>query len=523
MLSPFPRVVLWTASHSLAILAGWGIWSTAQDRLGGEAGEGGQGKLKFRSHERTHTSRGRVDDLLNRISAERGNSTPSKIKRAEAYQIGLTHAEELRKMAEGMELAADPAAAAGEKLDAILAGFRTGRDLDVELAKEANVRLYQWMEEDPKAVIAWFAGKSREDLGAIVPYLRNSLNAVILHHGVEEAAKWVGANVRMDGELTRMIADHAGAAADAGQLSRLKAGLDPQRWNEVRLSLIDTWPMAKADGLFNLAQSENAPLGVLLYAKQQGKAGMEWLQKHLESGDIDPAFRSSLLKHHDYHQLMYASPQMDFDKRVEVVGTFEPGKTKEQVRLELGVQDVVNQLNSGRDWRYAFRSGAATAEEIYREMAAALPELAAKSPESLKLQLYKELSEFGGEKALPLLDHLPADQKWAMVMKAPQWNFLEANPQDFHDLIRTIPADTGDPAVWETRLRTWEDKTRRYRARLGAAQFDEWVKNLPDGIDREMASYALARQIGTRNPELAEDLKGKIKNPQLKQRLEVEP
>ncbi|WAC18376.1 hypothetical protein OVA24_14150 [Luteolibacter sp. SL250] len=514
------RKIMWAGSHLLAVLAGWGLWTVAGDRVLSAATESRE-FLKFRSHERVARMPGeRAEEILDRISASGKNQLPAKMKRVDAYKLRLLAAEELKKRAAGMEVAGDPAAAAKEKLETFHARLKNGGPEDLDELAEMEVRLLHWMDADPQAALAWFGAKSREDLAEVVPYLRNSLDVMIPGVGVEEAGKWIGVNSRLDAELTRSIADHAGAAADLGQLARLKAGIDPQQWNNIRLSLIDTWPLAKADDLFSLAQTESAPLTVLLYARHQGKEGMAWLQRHLAAAGTDPAFQSSLLRHHDYHQLMYLSPDYDFEKRAEVVAGFEPGKPAEQIRLELGSRDVVSALDGGRDWRFAFRNGTATAEEIYREMAKALPDLAAKSPEALKLQLFKELSEFGGPQATSLLDHLPAEKKWEMVMKAPQWQFLNGNPQDFHDFIRTIPADTGNPEVWETRLRVWEDKTRRYREKLGAEQYDQWVGTLPDGIDREMASFALVKQMRNGKPELKERLISQIKDPQLKQRME---
>jgi len=515
--------VIFAGSHLLAILAGWGLWTVAGDRVVAAAQEGGR-TLKFRSQDRpVRPAGGTAGEILDRISAGGKATLPPKMKRVEAYQLRLAQAEDLKKRAAALPVAGDPAAAAAEKLEAYLGKVRTGQTMAPEETQDLEVRLLHWMDADPKAALAWFAGKSKEDLSEVVTYLRGSLDVMVPGVGIEEAGRWIGVNSRLDTELTRSIADHAGAAADLGQLARLKAGIDQQQWNNIRLSLIDTWPLAKADDLFSLAQTESAPLTVLLYAKQHGKEGMEWLQRHLASAGTDPAFQGSLLRHRDYHQLMFHSPDFDFEKRAEVVAMFEPGKPPEQIRLELGVYDVVNALGEGRDWRFAFRNGTATADEIYQEMVKALPELAAKSPESLKLQLFKELSESGGPEAVSLLDGLPADKKWEMVMKAPQWQFLEGNPQDFHDFIRTIPADTGNPAVWDTRLRVWEDKTRRYRERLGAEQYDEWVGNLPEGIDREMASFALVKLMRNGKPELKERLLGRIKDGKLRQMMEVEP
>lgn len=500
------------ASHVFAVAAGWGLWTGFGSELVPSTEEAERAR-SFRSSQRSGRSgEGRnAARILDDAAADPHFKVELKVKRVVSYHKRLEEAEKLLDAAEALAPAENVEAAAIGMLEALLADGK---------ADDAGVRLLHWMEKDPKAALAWFGSKSKEQLGTIAPLLRNSMDALISSQGVEAAVGWMGSTARIDGEVVRMIADHGGATGDLQMMGRIKGGLEKQRWNDVRLSLVDTWPMAKADDLMKLSESEKAPLTILLYAKNQGPEGVEWLQKQLAGNTIDPAFRDSLLKHYDYHKLMHKSPQLDFEKRVEIVQSFEPGKPLEQIKYELGVYDVVDAMNGGRDWRYAFRNGTATADQIYQEMAKQLPEIASKSPESLKLQLFKELAEFGGPDAIRLLEGVPGDRKWELAMKAPQWNFLEANPDDFHRFISSIPADAGGN-TWDVRLRAWESKVGSYDARLGPGS-TEWVKNLPEGIDREMASYALLKRKEDTDPELAEFLKSRIKDPKIQRLINPE-
>lgn len=506
----FQTRLLRILTHACAIAAGWGLWSAFGSGFS-EVGSDPEQARSFRSGRRLgHAGEGRsAQRILNDAAGDPFLKIEPKTKRVADFRKRLEAAGELLGKANEVSPAEDVEAVALEKLKACL---ESG-----VLDEETQVRLLHWMQKDPKAVFAWFAARSKEELATVTPFLRNSMDALIVSQGVESALGWMGSNGTMDKEIVRMIADHGGATGDLQLMGRLKDGLEQQRWNDVRLWLIDTWPFYKADDLMKLAQSEKAPLGVLLYAKGQGPAGIEWLQKLLEGNTLDPAFRSSLSKHHDYHQLMYKSPQLDFNKRVEVVQSFEPGKPLEQIQYELGVQDVVDAMNAGRDWRYAFRNGTATADEIYQELAKQLPELASKSPESLKLQLFKELAEAGGPDALGLLEGFPGEKKWQLAMRAPLWNFNDANPDDFHAFISAIPADE-TPTTWDTRLHVWEEKVRNFDARLGAG-FSDWVTNLPEGIDRDMASYALLKRKGSADPELAATLESRIADPRIHQLL----
>jgi hypothetical protein len=56
---------------------------------------------------------------------------------------------------------------------------------------------------------------------------------------------------------------------------------------------------------------------------------------------------------------------------------------------------------------------------------------------------------------------------------------------------------------------------------LGAEQYDQWVGSLAEGTDREMAAFALVKRMRSGNPELKERLISQIKDPKLKQLMEV--
>ncbi|HVJ46270.1 MAG TPA: hypothetical protein VM511_07790, partial [Luteolibacter sp.] len=60
----------------------------------------------------------------------------------------------------------------------------------------------------------------------------------------------------------------------------------------------------------------------------------------------------------------------------------------------------------------------------------------------------------------------------------------------------------------------WWNLTPGNQWRLESGYVD-WVKNLPAGLDREMASFALLKNLQGRDPALAETLKAEIKDPKL--------
>jgi hypothetical protein len=117
------------------------------------------------------------------------------------------------------------------------------------------------------------------------------------------------------------------------------------------------------------------------------------------------------------------------------------------------------------------------------------------------------------------VDDFPTDQKWQTAIKPVQYMYHRVNPQEFYNYLQHIPPDAGED-VWETRLQSWSSHTGGNYQRLDS-EYVDWVKNLPEGIDREMASFTLLKNLGNKDPETSETLRAAIKDPKLQQRLEA--
>ena len=518
-------------THVIALGLGCAMWGMI-DRSAGLTGAANDASVRSdrKSQERRTGRQAREkkdgERLLNEMTGwiqerhETGTAErlPNWMGRTQAGRDA--HYEAINLAADELPVAADiPGAAMAAIRDCfrLQAGMTTdGMPINPDAFKDLQSRMLHWMRADPKGMIAFLSTSEDE---AVKNYGRHFLNgtaqAALMRTGPEAAVEWLKIDKRFANDFQGAIAWKLGEAGDFAQLERVRGNVDAKDWPNFRNSILGTWPVEKADDLLALARSENNP-GILSYYASQHNAGA-WLLKQLNSDTLDDAAKEMIKKRPEFRQLMVNSQDVDFETRIGYLSAFEKEKSVEQLKLEIGGRDVTRALNDGRDWRYAFRNGAVTADEVYQGMISQLPDLASASPEALKLQLYKELAEDNGTAALKLLDDVPAEKRWETAMKSPRWMFNDINPQDFYNFLQQIPAEPNEE-VWTLRLGAWADRSNRNHNRLGS-DYVQWVEALPQGVDREMASYNLLKTTGNGDPELNARLRAEVKDPRLLERL----
>ncbi len=521
---PFHLFAL-AATHLAAIGIGWAIWSAThtRDDVAGKSREAAFSASELRHRERRaerseHGLSG--DEILKKIETARIGNSPPTSRRFSFGDYLFEQSARISKAADELEPAADVAAAAIDALE-IISKRKPGEPLTQEMIAEmqqAPARLLHWMRKDPAAAIAYAINANGRE---------NSSNheavlfAAIAEKGIVAGSEWTGLGPQSDSQIRRAITILGGRDGDAGSLVTVQSKFTPQQWQDMRTEIAKNWPAEKSDQLLDYALAQNAPGALLAHVSKQGKKGYEWLTAKMASGEIDPTFAAAFTKTNQYRELFINNPDIPFDDRVAGLSLVSPAKTQEQIKLEIGTKDVTDALNKGRDWRYAFRNGAASLDEIYNAIAADLPELANGSPAAIKNQLFKELAEDNGTAAMGLLDGMPETEKWETALKPARWMFFGVNPQEFYNFLQQIPANPS-PEAWQARLESWSAHSAPNHQQLGS-EYVDWVKNLPDGPDREMASYILIRDLGKANPELAESLKPTTKDERLLQRLAPKP
>jgi hypothetical protein len=91
-----------------------------------------------------------------------------------------------------------------------------------------------------------------------------------------------------------------------------------------------------------------------------------------------------------------------------------------------------------------------------------------------------------------------------------------------------LPLETSSPAagkhpcpqeLWDARLTAWGQKGH-YNYRRLSDDYVTWVRQLPPGIDREMAMYTLALSALSTDLAIVGDMRAGVTDPVLKKKLE---
>jgi len=458
------------------------------------------------------------DKILSDITGEQHRSSMAPNRKFSYADHIRESAERVIKEANELPPADDVAAAALEALD-FMEKFKNGGTFTKEMMEERQklpAKILHWIRKDPQAAIAHLG--SLNQLG----YYNGAIMAAVYEQGPVEALKWPMPNKESNQMSFRyMIAAEAGRRGDSEVVAAFKQGVSANEWSNSVGMLVESWPPEKRDELFKAATGENSPAMLTSFIQRRGIEGYQWLKTKLESDDLDPAFKQAVLKDSGYRQMVRNTPEIPFEERIEILAGFNKDKPVEQLQLEIGGADVTRFLAAGRDWKYAFHTGNATMEEIYQAAAAGLPELAKSSPDALRNQIYKELAQENPQAALASVDAFSGGDKWGTAMKAARWMFKEANPQVFYDYVTKIPVETSETS-WQDRLGAWNESARDAYAKLGP-EYSNWVLALPEGMDKEMASYNLLKQVRDKESDVAKSLREQVKDPRLIEKMNAKP
>ena len=209
---------------------------------------------------------------------------------------------------------------------------------------------------------------------------------------------------------------------------------------------------------------------------------------------------------------------MPLASRIALLQGGEQGDQPDQAVFDrITINDVESALRGDQDWNYEFRNGIIEADEVLAALTDQFPEQAAKAPEALRNTLFHSLIEEDSVRAMGLLKNLPPADQTSMVLESAKNAFFQVDPNRFLATLQQVPAD--DPNLWDARLDAWVKHGPDNLGRLDT-EYVEWVRNLPDGVDRDMALYSLALASNENNPSLSAELRGEVKNDKLKQKIQ---
>lgn len=506
--------LLGAATHVAAFGVGWWWWQDAGESRNGTR----DGLARSERRERELRPRGRMsgEEILREITADLQLQTrrPGSDAGAEFRQRHLR----LLEKANRTNATGDREAAAISQIE----DYLSANTNHLEDPEKIIISLVHWMQEDPEAAVAKVVSyRDATRQGILNHLLRQAAVAVALESGVETAAGWLkldpAFSIPFGSDLVRILSSDG----DLDGLAKIKAELDPSRWAGLQGELTDSWPLDQSSKVIELARSERQPGMLAKFALANGADGARWLMRLLEGGAIDEATREALVSHHEFANLMMRSPTIDLTTRVGFLAAFSDEEPLEVIEREICQADVRRALGESRDYRYAFRTGQMTAEEIIAAVSGELPGLSATAPQIIQDEIFRELAEENGGKALRMLDPLSPEQKWETAMKPVREMFHQSNPQEFYDYLQNIPPDATATA-WDERLDAWSKLGQENHARLGM-DYVMWVQGLPEGLDRDMASYALVRSLGDKHPQIVRELSSGIRDGQVRSKLSPPP
>jgi hypothetical protein len=490
-------LLLTFVTHGIALAAGWLGWSYWQ----GKASADGAGSAAAKRESRVEAPMLSPDEVLETVNA-------ASTHEADA-QEGEKLNREFDRVVATMEVPEDLAAALSAE---IAEWLKDGKDQRKPSLKIMAL-LYHWSARDLAGLMTWAESGDAES-EALLWHCIPVFSKVAKDKGPELFAGGLGG--KFGGFAIFALAQELGSTADPARVLALKASLPEDRWLRLRGQLVNSWPFEQKDALVELAMAENQAAMLVGFAGRNGAEGTRWLSELMADESLDAGFRDELAKSPRWKDFVLNGTTMPLDERLKLLDAEDEARGRD-VFGQLAERDLNAILKDGRDWRHAFRHGEADAAEVLAAMAKELPELAARAPEALRNQLFIQLSEEDPERAMALLDGLPEDEKAKIAIQAPRWYFGNIDPNQFLAALEKVPADT--PELWDARLDAWNNKTPRNHARLDQ-EYVTWVRQLPPGVDREMALFSLANVVQGKDGSLAAELRGELTDAALKQRME---
>lgn len=523
-MKPPIRILAGIATHVAAFAVGWLLWTKLQPEPVNHEAATAESTLASTNAERRRL----------REEATPGGERVLRQLFGEEFKLAATNDdwgksrqdEYVRLLAEASKIApaADRAAAAQDSIDA----FAKTASVDGKFGdwSEMTSRLVHWMQSDPDAAIAHIESMADDRVKNHVTYfLTQAAMAVTTEAGLIESAKWFKADTRnsnFSNQLRSQFARELGAKADLSEIAAVNQRFDESGAHRILPKLLATsWPMEKVGDFMVLAEQDKSPDVLTDFAMKHGEDGAKWFEDLLASGTLPPEKQEAIVTNKAYGDFMWRNPSVDLERRLEVLASFNPQLLPEQLLSQIARRDMNSVLKNGADYRFAFRNGSMTAEEVVSAVSASMPEVAARSPDALRLMMFGELSEEDGPKALSLLGSLPEEEKWKIAMQPVTTMFHQVNPQQFYDYLQQIPIDASQQSLDE-RAKAWTKLGKENHQRFGDGYVD-WVRGLPEGPDKDMAALSIVESANQKNQKLADEFAATIKDERIRQRIPWKP
>ncbi len=410
-----------------------------------------------------------------------------------------------------------------------LGGDGLTEDEQAERLAEVEVRVWHWMKENPVEAMGYILNDPAcEEAGLPGLLDKQVFREIAVENGVLKSVGWLAKSEVTFGTLCEVTLDEMragggfvlfekvdGAIARSSNRSEFRAfqaeplvSDNPVYDGEHFLRLVGgAARFEEKDRLLERVKrlrGEDDKVELLSgFAASSGQAA-EWLLGILHRRELKGIVADESLP--DLDRVVLDVAALDMEQRLEILRTnpASEGKSKPELVNELVAADVRRLLENGRDWRFEFRNGTASLDEVVAAVRGGLPGLPETGEEALRVTLYRQLAEENPKKALALLDGFPAEKRRKVLLDSTWLSHGNVSPDDFLRFLADVP-DANTPEEQELKLKGWNSKARGNLWRYGD-DYVEWVNKMPPGIHREAAIHSVILATSEQNPAQARAL-----------------
>lgn len=281
-------------------------------------------------------------------------------------------------------------------------------------------------------------------------------------------------------------------------------------------TMIRGWPADSASGFLDLALATGDIKLVRSFLEGPARRSSELLVLMDQRKDLPEAFSDFFASYPELrgHLYRYADPSVPLDERIAQMKNLTwlkdatPEALREGALKQISTVDINELMKTGPDYRYAFRHGAMTADEILAAVRETFPELAAASDYETRVRFFNELASEDAQAAFSLIAHLPEEQRNLAVIHQSRWTFRDTPPEAFFEMINLAPGPDSAEAAPQ-RADAWTNYGSSAYSEYGDYYLD-WVRELPAGVNRDVARSTLAKVLRQNNQA---DLAGEFEKP----------
>lgn len=397
---------------------------------------------------------------------------------------------------------------------------------------EVEVRVLHWMKQNPGEAMDFLLSDPRYDEMGFLYLLRKQVfKEIVGKNGVLKSLSWLTKSQQALPSLCAGAIDEIKVGGGVAFLAKLQAAMEGNSLESAYRNAgvegtFTTDPFAEGEPfllaagksisfsekekLLELAkrQPDDADKALLLSGfGRSSEQAAAWLLDLIARGELDGEVASQLKG--NLGDAVLRAPSMDLEKRVEARRATKGNEVKARGSIvnELVGGDVSNLLEKGRDWRYEFRHGTASVDDVMAAVHSGVP-IPPEAEDAVRVTLYRHLSEENPEKALPLLDGLSEERRRAVLFDFTINNQGNVSPDNYLRFLADVPEPV-TPQEKELQTKAWNFKASEGLYRYGE-DFVEWVKQMPPGSGKDAAMNSLVSATRAENPAKARELNDQL-------------